>query len=475
MNIGGVAQRRAAPPSRPDRPCTRAGRAGRASSGDERRVVVLGPDGQHVVEPAAVVGVGPALTRVLEAPRVPLVRPVRGVESVRLPPVADRAGVVAGELEVLTELEVRGGAGAGVGAVDRAGRRPRPAGARRDCPGRAPPSRAPSPRTARARFGSSAPRRGPGRCRRAGWRDRACGRNRSRGCDRGAPAPRPARWSPPRRSRRRSARSPSRTARPRRAPVDERRVRRSRASMYGLGASASTSSATVTTSRPSGVQLLAPAPATRAGQTGTLTTTPRRPGAPSGRGATTGSNASPSMVGSASSGATAVDSAFPVTAVSGPRAQIPCSSSATRGMPSRSASTRTSMRPSPVRASSRQRHADVRLARPVVLHRPAGACAPAPRDRRRARRAASADRTRGRRPVRTRCRSAPRPRRWRRGGPAASRATGRAARRASLSLPHTIDVDVVVVEHLAPAGLAAGRGRSSRRSPTAGTCRSGRR
>ncbi len=206
MNIGGVAQWRAAPPSRP-------GRSRTVSSGDERRVVVLGPDRHHVLEPTAVVRVGAALARVLEAPCVPLVGPVRRVPSVRLAPVADRGprgrrrarGADRARSAPRPALRRRSGR--------RPGRRPRPARARRGCPRRAPPSRAPSRRSARARFGSSAPRRGPARRRREGWTDRGCGTTGSRGWDQGAPAPRPARSCPTRRSRPRWARSPCRTAR----------------------------------------------------------------------------------------------------------------------------------------------------------------------------------------------------------------------------------------------------------------------
>src|SRR3954454_13769642 len=74
------------------------------------RVVVLGPDLLDVLDPRTVVGVGVALADgVLEVPRLALVGPVVGLEAVGLSPVGDGGFVVAGAVEVLTELEVGGG------------------------------------------------------------------------------------------------------------------------------------------------------------------------------------------------------------------------------------------------------------------------------------------------------------------------------------------------------------------------------
>ena len=64
--------------------------------------------------------VWPWRMRVFEVPRLALVRPVVGVEAVRFAPVRDRGVVVAGAVQVLTELEVGGGAGLVVGASTRA-------------------------------------------------------------------------------------------------------------------------------------------------------------------------------------------------------------------------------------------------------------------------------------------------------------------------------------------------------------------
>src|SRR5262245_60333877 len=79
------------------------------ASGHDRRVVVLGPDLLQILEPAAFVHVGRTLTdRVLEVPRLTLVRPVRRVEAVRFAPVRDRGLVFAGEVQILAQLELGG-------------------------------------------------------------------------------------------------------------------------------------------------------------------------------------------------------------------------------------------------------------------------------------------------------------------------------------------------------------------------------
>ena len=142
-------------------------------------------------------------------------------------------------------------------------------------------------------------------------------------------------------------------------------------SMNGRASLASTSSATVTTSTPCGSNARAAvchsgqveAAAAPGGPRDQHTFWPRR---------LESLNGLPSASGSSSSGATAEVSARPVTAVSGPSAQMPCASSATSGMPSRSARIRTSRRPSASRTPARERNAHFGLARALGLDRPAG-------------------------------------------------------------------------------------------------------
>ena len=202
------------------------------------------------------------------------------------------------------------------------------------------------------------------------------GRNRSRGCDRGAPAPRPCTMVPAS-----SIQTPfgtftipnsSSTTCPRSMSDG---CAGAVCSMYGLGASASTSSAnSATTSRPWGCSPRE-APATRAGQTGNLTTTPRRPGAPSwaaerrqveriavdGRERELGRNRRGQRL--PGHGRLRAEGPDPVLLVgheghAEPIGEHPHVDATVAGA-----------------GVVRQRHADVRLARPVVLHRPAGACA----------------------------------------------------------------------------------------------------
>src|SRR5258708_15593157 len=100
----------AASPPGPSGTSIRAMPRGDASLRDDLRVVVLGADPLDVVVPAAVVHVGAALAhRVLEVPGLALVRPVVRVQTVGLAPVGDCRRVVARAVQVLTELELRGG------------------------------------------------------------------------------------------------------------------------------------------------------------------------------------------------------------------------------------------------------------------------------------------------------------------------------------------------------------------------------
>ena len=115
-------------------------------------------------------------------------------------------------------------------------------------------------------------------------------------------------------------------------------------------------------------------PATRAGRSGSLTTTPTRPATPSGRAGSTSRNGLPSASGSSRSGATAVVSARPVPAVAGTERP-----DAVRGVGDErhaeplARAIRTSRRPSPTRTPCRERDADLALARALGLDRPAGA------------------------------------------------------------------------------------------------------
>src|SRR5947207_11263472 len=100
----------AASPPGPSGTSIRAMPRGYAPLRDDLRVVVLGADLLDVLVPAAVVRVGVALAhRVLEVPGLALVRPVVRIETVGLAPVGDRGRVVAGAVQVLTELELGGG------------------------------------------------------------------------------------------------------------------------------------------------------------------------------------------------------------------------------------------------------------------------------------------------------------------------------------------------------------------------------
>src|SRR5438445_6148832 len=135
--------------------------------------------------------------------------------------------------------------------------------------------------------------------------------------------------------------------------------------MKGRASHASTSSATVTTSRPSGYQRVRSSCHTgrskrQPHQDAHATSNafrPRRLDSLKGL---------PSASGKTSSGATGDVRARPVTVVSGPNAQMPCGWSATRGMPSRSEITDASSRPSPRRATGGSgTHAS-------ALHRPCG-------------------------------------------------------------------------------------------------------
>ena len=135
-----------------------------------------------VLEPRAVVRVGVALAhRVLEVPRLALVGPVVGEEAVRLAPVRDRGRVVAVAVQVLTELELGGRGGLGVGARLRARDHLVGRVRVRGSPRRARPSRAASRRRARVRCGSSALRAARRRSRAAPSSGRCCGTIRSSG------------------------------------------------------------------------------------------------------------------------------------------------------------------------------------------------------------------------------------------------------------------------------------------------------
>src|SRR5437764_15489980 len=111
----------AASPPGPSGTSIRAMPRGYAPLRDDLPVVVLGADPLDVLVPAAVVRVGVALAhRVFEIPGLPLVGPVVGMETMGLAPVGNRRGVVAGAVQVLTELELRGGSRLGAGARLRA-------------------------------------------------------------------------------------------------------------------------------------------------------------------------------------------------------------------------------------------------------------------------------------------------------------------------------------------------------------------
>src|SRR4051812_19920528 len=71
------------------------------------RIVVLRAGLLHVAEPVALIdGVRP-LRRVHETPRLPLVRPVRGVQPMRGAEMADRVVRPPEAMEVLAEFELR--------------------------------------------------------------------------------------------------------------------------------------------------------------------------------------------------------------------------------------------------------------------------------------------------------------------------------------------------------------------------------
>src|SRR5262249_15621979 len=76
---------------------------------DDLGVIVLGADLLQVLEPTAVVDLGGALpNRVLEVPRLTLVRPVRRMEPVRRAPMGDCGFVIAGSMQMLAQLELGG-------------------------------------------------------------------------------------------------------------------------------------------------------------------------------------------------------------------------------------------------------------------------------------------------------------------------------------------------------------------------------